>query len=341
MLSFAFFGSSRFSVIVLNELERLGLIPALIVTTPDKPVGRKLTITPNPVKVWAQAHKIEVIDPEKLNEDFIQVLRSIQTKKQIDKQSDTEPFPTENSSIIDVYVVASYGKIIPLEVLEIPPCHTLNIHPSLLPKYRGASPLQSAILDDSKDTGVTIMRIDEKMDHGPIVVQENVQIENWPTYEEFEELMAKKGAQLLARILPNWISNIKNGVKKLSVCESSEKNQDHSLATYTTKIKKEDAQLEFDAKTLSLVGDPYKNFLKIQAYHEWPQAFFFFENYNNNEKNNNQANDDKKIRVKITKASYDLKSSQLDNVSPLKIEKVIPEGGKGMNYQDFLRGYQK
>ena len=310
--TFAFFGSSRFSVIVLDELELQGFLPSLVITTPDKPVGRKLTMTPNPVKVWAHTRKITVLDPEKLEEEFL------------DKLSDVQ-----NRADIQVFVVASYGKIIPLRVLNIPPRHTLNIHPSLLPKYRGASPLQSAILDDEKNTGVTIMRIDEKMDHGPIVAQENIRIENWPNYEEFEEIMAKKGAQLLARVMPAWVSDTSKDANKNNVEKILETEQNHSLATYTKKSKKEDGLLDFDTQTMTLVGDPYKNFLKIQAYHEWPQAFFYFKSGN------------QKLRVKITRTSYDFKNSQLADVSPLKIERVIPEGGKEMSYQDFLRGYQK
>ncbi len=317
MTSFAFFGSSRFSVIVLDELERQGFMPAFVVTTTDKPVGRKLTMTPNPVKVWAHTRKITVLDPEKLDDDFFKKLQNIQAKKQV---------ATENIPLIDVYIVASYGKIIPFRVLNIPPRHTLNIHPSLLPKYRGASPLQSVILDDEKNTGITIMRIDEKMDHGPIISQENVRVENWPIYKEFEELMAKKGAQLLVKVLPNWVSDGKNRTQK-NAQKIQETEQNHTLATYTKKTNKEDGLLDFDVKTLNLVGDPYKNFLKIQAYHEWPQAFFYFKSGN------------QKIRVKITKASYNSTSNQTSNESPLKIERVIPEGGKEMIYKDFLRGY--
>lgn len=279
-ISFAFFGSSRFSVIILDELVKLGFIPSLIVTTPDKPQGRKLKMTANVVKIWAIEKNIPVFEPEKIDANIIESLKK---------------------NPCDVFIVASYGKILPKTLIEIPPCKTLNIHPSLLPKYRGASPLQSAMLDDAKDTGISIMRIDEEMDHGPIIAQKKVTVDEWPTYEKFEDNMAKEGAHLLASILLDWVSG-----------KIKEEEQDHSTATYTKKITKEQGLVD-------LASDPYLNFRKIQAYHEWPGGYFFIEH------------DGKKIRIKVTSASYDNQK--------LIIEKVIPEGAKEMNYKDFQSGY--
>jgi methionyl-tRNA formyltransferase len=224
---------------------------------------------------------IKIYEPVKLDVSFIE-----QIKKEC----------------CEVFIIASYGKIIPQSVINLPPKKTLNIHPSLLPKYRGPSPMPSAMLDDAKETGVSIMRLDEQMDHGPIVAEEKVFVNEWPTYEDFEEMMARKGAQLLAKILPEWVTD---KIKEIP--------QDHSRATYTKKITKEDALINLEA-------DPYLNFRKIQAYHEWPQAFFFVK------KNG------KDIRVKITSASF--------KEGKLIIEKVIPEGSKEMGYEDFGRGYK-
>ncbi|KND49903.1 MAG: methionyl-tRNA formyltransferase [Parcubacteria bacterium C7867-002] len=280
-IRFSFFGSSRFSVLILDELERAGLLPISIITTPDKPQGRHMTMTPTPVKAWAIERNIPVHDPEKLDSAFI------------------EKIAAEGA---DVFVVASYGKIIPESIINIPPRKTLNIHPSLLPHFRGASPLQSAILNDTKDTGVTLMRIDEKMDHGPIVSQEKVHIIEWPTYDTLEKEMAEKGARLLIRTLPGWIEG-----------SLSEQEQDHAAATFTKKITKEDGLIDLN-------GDAYSNFLKIQAFHTWPQAYFFHEHGG------------RKIRVKITEASY--RDGHLD------ITRVIPEGSKEISYQDFQRGYR-
>ncbi len=285
MINFTFFGSSRLSVIVLDELLKFDLKPSLIVTTPDKPQGRKLEIKPNVVKIWAIEHNVPVID-------------------------DLQKIPRENANL---FIVASYGKIIPQSIIELPKHKTLNIHPSLLPQYRGASPLPTAILNDTKNTGVTIMQLDNEMDHGPIVIQKRVEIMKWPTYEEFEEMMAIVGAHLLAEILPRWMDG------KIVPTE-----QNHAKATYTKKITKEDGLIDL---SISDVQHPeniptdraYDIFRKIQAYHEWPQVYFFIEH------------DEKKIRVKITSASFENNT--------LTIDRVIPEGKKEMVYADFVRGY--
>ncbi len=301
---FAFFGSSRLSVIVLNELLKFDLKPSLIITTPDKPQGRKLEIKPNAVKEWAISHNVHVLDPIKLNSTFIEQLKH-----------------ESNKNAQDLFIVASYGKIIPEEVIKIPKHKTLNIHPSLLPEYRGASPLPTAILEDKKNTGITIMRIDSEMDHGPIVAQKKIEILRWPTYEEFEEMMAITGAHILAEILPDWIKG------KLMPIE-----QNHAKATYTKKMTKEDGWIDLSVSDLQHpenipTNRAYEIFRKIQAYHEWPQAYFFIE------RNRQPKQSNTKIRIKITDASFE------DN--KLTINKVIPEGKNEMPYEDFLRGYLK
>jgi methionyl-tRNA formyltransferase len=289
-INFAFFGSSQFSVTVLEELASMGLTPTYIVTTIDKPVGRKQTMTANVVKQWALENKIPCLSPLKLNAEFIAELTN--QNKNLD-----------SSEKCPVFLVASYGKIIPKAVIDLPSRKTLNIHPSLLPKYRGPSPLPSVILADEKVTGVTIMRIDEEMDHGPIIAKKEVTVNEWPTYEEFEAMMAREGAHLFAEILPSWLDG---SVK--------EHEQDHSVATYTKKITKEDGLID-------LSSEDYSNFRKIQAYHEWPKAYFFI---------NHQ---DRQIRVKVTEADF--------IEGKLVIKKVIPEGSKEISYSDFTRGYGK
>lgn len=265
----AFFGSSTFSIYILEELERAGILPAVVITKPDKPVGRKLIITPTVVKVWATSRQIPVLTPEKLDQSFIIELR-------------------HHAPLVSV--VASYGKIIPKEILDIPRRKTLNIHPSLLPLYRGATPIQSAMLDDIKRMGVSIIVLDELMDHGPIVAAEPVIFDEWPQYEDVEERLGRVGGALLGRVLNDW-------------CEGkiSETPQNHDEATYTKKISKDDGEIKLE-------DDDRKNFLKIQAYHHWPTAFFYKDGK----------------RVKITKASF--------TDGKLKIERIIPEGRPETNY---------
>lgn len=276
----AFFGSSRLSVIVLDEMKKKGLIPECIVTSPDKPQGRKLKITPNVVKVWALENQVKAYD------DSPKLLVS-----ELEKGD------------FDLFIVASYGRILPKSVIDIPKFKTLNIHPSLLPRYRGPSPLQTAILDDAKHTGVSIMILDEMMDHGPVIAQRAVDLAEWPIYEDFERDMAVIGADLLISTLPLWIAGKITPVA-----------QEHDRATFTVKVTKSDAQIDLSA-------EPYLNFRKIQAYHEWPGAFFIF------------IHNSSKIRVKITSASF------IDG--QLIIKKVIPEGSKEMSYDDFRNGYAR
>ncbi len=283
--SIVYFGTSEFATYVLDELEQASLLPDLIVCTPDKPQGRKLVLTPPPVKLWAQERGIEVLQPESLRKGNIEELL-------------TNKAPEGKW---DVFIVASYGKIIPDSILNIPTHKTLNVHPSLLPILRGPSPIESAMLQDLKHTGVSIMRLDAEMDHGPILTQEIYTVSEWPKREILELELAHRGGRLLSAILPQWI----NG-------DIKEIEQDHSKATYCKKIEKEEALLDLSA-------DPYTNFRKIQAYSVWPRAYYFIEK------------DGKKTRVVITEAEF------ADN--QLIIKKVIPEGKREMTYAEFQRGH--
>ncbi len=275
-IKFVFWGTDNFSVLVLEELKKKSLKPTLIITSPDRPAGRGQKMQSPLVKKWAEAEKIDFLQPEKLDENFIKKIKS------------------ENW---DLFALASYGKIIPQEILEIPKFGTLNVHPSLLPLYRGASPIESAMLDDNQKTGVTIMLMDEKMDHGPIINQEIINFETWPTKNLVEEKLAKAGGKLLAESMEPWLSG------KISAQE-----QDHDLATFTKKIQKEDGLID-------LTANSRKNFLKVQALNPWPGAYFFVE------KNG------EKIRVKITKANY--------TEGKFIISKVIPEGKRETDYSVF------
>jgi methionyl-tRNA formyltransferase len=282
-ISFVYFGTSLFSVIVLDELKARGFIPRLIVTTPDKPQGKKMLMTPSPVKVWAERENIPFIQPKTLKrEEAVVALKS--------------------HGDFDVFIVASYGKIIPKTILDLPKHNVLNVHPSLLPKFRGASPIQSAIVADAQETGVSIMRLDEEMDHGPLLAQEKITIPNWPvTTHELKKILGDAGGRMLADLLPDWIAG-----------KIPEKEQDHTQATYTTKIQKTDGLLD-------LAGDPYTNYLKIKAFHDWPKPYFFIE------KNGKQ------LRVIVSEAHYENNT--------LTIERVIPEGKQEMIYVDFKKGY--
>lgn len=232
MIKFIFFGTSSFSVFVLESLKSANFLPTAVVTFPDKPQGRKMLLTPNPVKTWAIENNLEVIEVTKFKEG--NVLEKLQNLN------------------AEVFVVASFGKILPEAVIYMPKFKTLNVHPSLLPKLRGPSPIQTAILTEDK-TGVSIMRLDEKMDEGPILLQREFSGVLPMHYKELEEDLGKLGGQLMAEVLPKWI----NG-------DIGEVPQNPEHATYCKKIEKADAEISEDPIEIAL--------RKILAFEVWPRA---------------------------------------------------------------------
>ncbi len=277
----AFFGSSAFSLYVLEALKQLGVKPALIVSTPASPKGRRLIVTPSAVTAWAHEQNIQTLTPQTLaDKKFIKELKK---------------------SSANLYIVASYGKKIPKDILDLPKYKTLNIHPSLLPKWRGPSPIQESLIAGEKETGITIIEMDEMIDHGRIVARQILAKDiSDMYYGELEKELGNLGGKLMAHILPDWIQGrIKTNA------------QNELEATYTKKISKEDGLIMLDA-------DPKLNYRKVRAYEAWPKTYFFAER------------DGKKIKVIITKARLE------DN--RLLIERVIPEGKKEMDYEAFERG---
>lgn len=277
---FAFFGTPRFSVHVLDALEAHGLLPALVVTAEDKRSGRGLASTPSPAKVWATERGIDVATPASLKDpSFVAEMKNTDW---------------------DCFVVAAYAKLLPKEILALPHKGCLNVHPSLLPKFRGPSPALSAILADERTTGVSIMLLEEKMDAGPVLAQAQVELEEeaWPPRgSDFEELLATEGGTLLSETLPLWLEN------KITPEVQEEKD-----ATYTKKFSDADARLD-------LAGNVRENFLKIRAFTTSPRAYFINE---------------KGKRVIIADAQY--------QNGTLSITRVIPEGKKEMAYANYLRG---
>lgn len=275
---FVFFGTPRFAVRVLDALEAHELIPALIVTAPDRPSGRGQELKPSAVKVWAEAREIDVITPETLKDaDLVAELGNTEW---------------------DFFVTAAYGKLIPKTILDIPRNGSLNVHPSLLPKFRGPSPVLSAILADARETGISIMLMDEGMDTGPVISQARIEIEkeDWPMHGSvMEDLLSTEGGNFLSEVIPEWM----NGTITPEV-------QNDAEATYCKKFSPEDARIDLSA-------DPYQNLLKIRAFDKNPRAHMLDENGK---------------RIIITEASLQGGS--------LVIERVIPEGKKEMDYAEFI-----
>ncbi|OGZ10210.1 MAG: methionyl-tRNA formyltransferase [Candidatus Lloydbacteria bacterium RIFCSPHIGHO2_02_FULL_51_22] len=278
-MNFAFFGTDEFSVIILEELKNAGLLPARIVTATDKKMGRGMRLTPPPVKLWAQKNNISFLQPEKLDDGFFFELSTCN---------------------LQLFIVASYGKIIPKKILDIPTHSSLNVHPSLLPLYRGPSPLETQILDGAGETGVTIMKMDEEMDHGPILAQRELgQVSSFKfqvaTCTELHDALAHLGGALLAETIPKWLAG-----------EITPQEQEHEKATYTKKITKADGLISLD-------DDAEKNYRKFRAYTPWPGLYFFHND----------------LRVKITDAGLE--------DGKFVIKKVIPAGRREMRYEDFKK----
>jgi len=290
-LNFVFFGTSELSVKILEKLIENGYVPSLVITAPDKPKGRKMIMTPPPLKVFAQAHNLKVDQPA-----------SLSTYNPASSAGRLQPrLIGGQATTYNLFIVASYGKIIPKSILDIPKYGTLNVHPSLLPKFRGPSPIQSFILSGEEKTGVTIMLMDDKIDHGSILSISKIKskISNLNA-KKLEEELAILGGEMLVDVIPKWVSG-----------EIKPKEQDHSQATFTKKIIKEDGLVDLEKDKPETI---YKKFLAFQP---WPGIYYFAQ------KNN------PKIRVIIT--DMELKDGLL------LIKKVKPESKNEIEYEKFMK----
>ncbi len=274
MTKFAFLGTDEYAVTALDILIKRGLTPGLVISTPDKPAGRGLALTPPPLAQYVKAHNWPLVQPASLKI--------------------TPPELAEREW--DLFIVASYGKIIPAEILNLPKHGALNIHPSLLPKYRGPSPLESAILAGETETGVTILRVDPELDHGPIIAQEKYTLTT-ETTGELGHILFKRGAEMIADILPDYLAGKIAG-----------QEQDHTKATFTKKYDKSEAEI-------NLADNPIVNYQKIRAFTPRPGAFTFV------------AKNGKSIRLKIIKAHL--------SQGELVLDRVVPEGRREMSWEQF------
>lgn len=218
MLKIVFMGTPDFARDSLEAIYNAGHEIPAVVTVPDKPKGRGMKLIPCEVKEYAIENNIEVYQPEKLrdNEEIVKILKDINP---------------------DVICVVAYGKIIPKEILEIPKYGCVNVHPSLLPKYRGSAPIQWAILNGDKETGVTTMYLDEGMDSGDIILQTETKINKDETSGELWDRLSKIGAELLVETL----ERIEN-----KTAPRTKQNDDFTLAPM---LEKSQAKIDWENKT--------------------------------------------------------------------------------------------
>lgn len=229
-MRYIFFGTPEFARLVLERLIKTGHIPAIVVCNPDRPVGRKKIITPPSVKQYIQSlnpeirDSIQILQPEKLNE--------------IEK--------TLKNANPDLFVVAAYGKIISQSILDIPKHGTIGVHPSLLPKLRGSSPIQSAILEGAAETGVSLYFIDKDVDHGPVVEEKILKgfDLNIITFRELHDVLGNLGGAMLSEIIAGLMRGEKKGTE-----------QDHNEATFTKKFTTQDGFVDHDDLQLAMQGE--------------------------------------------------------------------------------------
>lgn len=207
-------------------------------------------------------------------------------------------------------IVASYPKILKEEILNIPEHRTLNIHPSMLPEYRGPSPIQSALLDGKRETSVSIIKLDKDIDHGPILIQKEMEILNEDNNETLERKCGALGAELILQILIHYLEG------NLKLIE-----QDHSQATFTRKFSKTEGEIKLEDNA-EIVQNKFKAFL--------PHISVFFK----------IKHIDKEIRVKVSKINTNREFAK-GKLAKEIIERVIPEGKNEMDFESFMRGYVK
>lgn len=290
-------GSPEFAIPTLQALTTKYHVVG-VVTQPDRPAGRGKKIVAPPVKEFAQSMAIPILQPERLREP-----------------SAVEYVKGWNPHII---VVAAFGQILPPKILDIPTLGCINVHASILPRWRGAAPIRAAILNGDPKTGVTIMKMDPGLDTGPILHTREIVVKPGVTYKELSEKLSELGAEALLEILPKYLSG-----------EITPIPQDDKLATYASMVKKSDAELDF-----SLPAEKLEK--AVRAYNPWPGAYTIIESQ----------------RFKILKAHV------ADEPSPgigaltqigdypaigtgngiLVLEEVQPAGKKAMKGDVFLRG---
>jgi methionyl-tRNA formyltransferase len=299
-----FMGTPTFAVIALRALHDAQFNIVGVFTRPDKKAGRNQEMQKSDVKVIAEKFNLPIIEMEKINDEFVGKLPSLNP---------------------DVVVVAAYGSILPKVVLNISKYGSLNVHASILPKFRGPSPIQNALLRGEKETGVTIMLMDEGIDTGDILAQEKIEIGENETLTELYGRLADLGAKMLVDTIPHWI----NGEIKPTV-------QDNSHATICELIEKSDGRISWSESAQNIYNC-------YRAFTPWPGIFTFWEK------------DGILMRVKLNKISA--RPGEKDNKHHLGevftdgdailvqagegyifLEEVQPEGKTNMDIRSFLNG---
>ena len=299
-----FMGTSEFAVpalkaLISHKFELIGLV-----TQPDRPSGRGKRLSPPPVKIIAAEHNIPIYQPEKVRKpDFVKILKRLTP---------------------DVIVVAAFGQLLPQSVLDIPPCGTINLHPSLLPKYRGAAPIQWALMNGEAETGVTLMLLDAGEDTGDIISADRVPIRDEDTAFTLTEQLAQLGANQLVRCL----SDMPNEGPPSAI------PQNHAEATHAPRLTKETGYIDWNQPAATI-----HNLVRGTAI--WPGAYTFFR---------------EELRLKVIRCQPLPRTSAAQpgtleivdrqelivatGAGTLQLLEIQPATKKVMEASDFINGYQ-
>jgi methionyl-tRNA formyltransferase len=302
-MKIVFMGTAELSCASLKKLAGDGAFSvAAVVTQPDKPKGRELKLTPSPVKVLAEKLKLPVLQPLKAREEhFIGQLRELRP---------------------ELVVVVAYGQILPQTILDLPAHGCLNVHTSLLPKYRGAAPIQWAIANGDAETGVTIMKMDAGLDTGPILSTRHTPILRTDDSQTLHDRLAQLGAELLAETIPDYVAG-----------KIRPQPQPAEGGSYAAKIKKDDGRIDWTAPAEKIWN-------RLRAFTPWPGAFTFL------------SADSKRQLLKVWKVEVVEKAGAAGTVlaadktgivvgcgqGALRILELQREGGRRLTAEQFLAG---
>jgi methionyl-tRNA formyltransferase len=301
-----FMGTPEFAVPTLQMLSDHFEVVGVF-TQPDKPAGRGQHLTAQPVKLYAQAHGLSIFQPRTLRDAAVQT--------QLAKLAP------------DVIVVAAYGLLVPKAVLDLPPHGCVNVHASLLPRYRGAAPIPAAILNGEAETGVTLMQMDEGLDTGPMIAQASVTIRPDDTAGTLAEQLAQVGAGLAAQVLPRWIAG-----------DITPQPQEESRATFAPKLSKADGRLDWSDSAIVLDR-------RVRAFSPWPGTFTAWNGkllhvlsvrVTDDIPENAGGRASQRTPGLVVKDGHDIGVVTGDGL--LRLVEIQLEGKRAMSAQDFARG---
>lgn len=298
-LKVVFMGTPEFAVGVLDALIKETDV-RLVVSQPDKMVGRKKELKSTPVKLKALENNIEVFQPNKIREDYQRIVQ-------------INP---------DIIITCAYGQIIPKALLDLPKLGCINVHASLLPKLRGGAPIHKCLIDGYSKTGITIMYMDEKMDSGDIISQEEYVIKEADNVGKLHDILSNIGAELLIKTLPSIINKTNKRIK-----------QNEAEVTYAYNIKREEEHLDFTKNCIDIYN-------QVRGLNPWPLANFLLDDKEIKVLNCHYKIKNVKERskiIEITKDSFGITC----NDGIIYLDEIKPFGKKAMTIKQYLNGVDK